>query len=621
MFLPPRVPFILCSVVSAVVIAAPGAVASQTPGLPQTQSLVGDYSGDIGSRSANLRFKTNPDGSLRGTLDHLDPGAPWMFTLQEIEFDGHVLKFSVSSVDATFAGTLAADGSHITGTWTQKNTSLLVDFTLQKFVPAPHPSSLDGIWLEVQQGKDSEPGRNQLVFRRDTNGREYCTLDQLDLYTMGEECSNVTLNGTAVSFAVPIGGLYWRGELVENGNRLVGNWSQSILQAGVSRELRFPSDFHRQAALSAEKPRAHAAYDAALPAVGAAGLEKVLSQDIEAALKGNDLGPGTGAGLTVAVYAHGERRIFCFGEARPGSIYEIGSMTKTFTGLLLAQMFAQGKVKLDDPVRELLPVGTVAKPQGSEITLLDLATQRSGLPLMPENISVANLDQPYADYHSADLFAWLGKHGVENSTHAPSAFGSLGFGLLGVALANRAGTTYGDLIQDQIAGPLGLQDTKLALSAEQQERLITGHDQSHKPAIAWESDALAGAIGLRSTAGDLLTYLEANLHPESATVSPQFPGSSTLRAALQQSLELRGTVTGNMQIAMGWLFQADTGNYWHNGATAAHSMYAFFNPKGDFAAVVLYNTSPGSQGSFAEVLGRHISQRLSGKPAISLTQY
>jgi hypothetical protein len=102
---------------------------------------------------------------------------------------------------------------------------------------------------------------------------------------------------------------------------------------------------------------------------------------------------------------------------------------------------------------------------------------------------------------------------------------------------------------------------------------------------------------------------------------PGFAGGTTLKAALQQSLEPHGEVTRNMRIALGWLYQAETGNYWHNGATAAHSMYAFFNSKGDFAAVVLYNTSPGGQGSFAEVLGRHISQRLAGKPAISLTQF
>jgi CubicO group peptidase (beta-lactamase class C family) len=75
-----------------------------------------------------------------------------------------------------------------------------------------------------------------------------------------------------------------------------------------------------------------------------------------------------------------------------------------------------------------------------------------------------------------------------------------------------------------------------------------------------------------------------------------------------------------MRIALGWLYQADTGNYWHNGATAAHSSYAFFNPAGDYAAVVLLNASPGLEGSFAEQLGRHISQRLAGKPAISLAK-
>jgi CubicO group peptidase (beta-lactamase class C family) len=278
-------------------------------------------------------------------------------------------------------------------------------------------------------------------------------------------------------------------------------------------------------------------------------------------------------------------------------------------------------VKLDEPVRELLPSGAVAKPDGAEITLLNLATQRSGLPPMPDNINVGNLDQPYADYHAADLVAWLGKHGVANPTPASSPFGSLGFGLLGVALASRAAESYGDLVQDEIARPLGLNDTVLSLTTGQQARLIAGHDEFHKPAKVWESDALAGAIGLRSTAGDMLTYLEAHLHPERLTVVPGLPGSATLKDALRQSLRPRGEVTGSMQISLGWLYQPETGNYWHNGATAEYSMYAFFNPKGDNAAVVLYNSSPGAQGSFAEVLARHISQRLAGKQAISLTQF
>jgi serine-type D-Ala-D-Ala carboxypeptidase/endopeptidase len=596
-------------------------ISSQTPAGPQAQRLVGDYSSEIGSQLANLRFKMNLDGTLRGTLDHLDPTHPWMFALTDIQFDGQLLKFTVPFIDAKFEGSLAADGGKITGTWTQKNFSLLVEFALRRFILATHPSALDGIWLEVQKSSETESGRNQLVFRSDATGHEYCTLDQLDVYTMDEECSNVTLNANEVSFAVPVAGLRWKGQLAIDGNRLVGNWSQSILHGQSTREAFTASDFHRQVSLSAEKPRPHAVYDEALPPVDVTEIQAVLEKDIAGALKSKDLAPGTSAGVTIAVYEHGTRRIFCYGEARPDSIYEIGSMTKTFTGLLLAQMAVQGKAQLNEPVRELLPAGAVAKPDGPEITLLDLATQRSGLPPMPDNVSVANMDQPYADYHVADLMNYLGRHGVRNPTQTTSPFGSLGFGLLGVALANRAGKQYSDLLHDEITGPLGLKDTALTLDPEQQARLIQGHDQFHKPAKVWESDAFEGGIGLRSTAGDLLTFLEANLNPERAIMVPGFAAGATLKTALRQSLETHGEVAGRMQIALGWIYQPETGNYWHNGATAAHSMYAFFNPKSDYAAVVLYNTSPGLNGSFAEVLGRHISQRLAGTPAISLTQF
>lgn len=606
---------------SLVITAWTPELCSQSVAGSPAQGIVGSYSGDIGPRQANLRFKTNLDGTLRGTLDHLGPDTPWMFSLADIQFDGRALRFTVPYVNATFEGKLSPDGSAIVGTWTQKNASLLVDFTLDKFVPAVHPSPVDGIWLELQKGANSEPGRNQLVFRSDAQGREYCALDQLDVYTMDEECTDANVNGNEVTFAVPLAGVQWSGKLAADGNELVGRWVQK-LQAGQKLEdYTTPSDFHRQNTLSAEKPRHRAEYDAAMAPVDVADLGTVLDKDIAGALKGNDLAPGTGGGVTIAVYEHGVRRILTYGEAKADSIYEIGSMTKTLTALLLAQMAEQGTVKMNEPLRELLPAGTVSKPQRPEITLLDLATQRSGLPPMPDNISVENLNQPYADYHATDLMAYMGKHGVANPTQGSSPFGSLGFGLLGVALANRAGKPYGDLVRDEIAGPLGLKDTAMTLTAEQQARMIAGHDQFHGAAEVWQSDALGGAIGLRSTAGDMLTYLEANLHPEKVKLAPGFADGATLAGAIRQSLVDRGEVTGSMHIALGWLYEPETGNYWHNGATAAHSMYAFFNPKGDYAAVVLYNTSPGVHGSFAEVLGRHISQRLAGKPAISLTHY
>jgi len=116
----------------------------------------------------------------------------------------------------------------------------------------------------------------------------------------------------------------------------------------------------------------------------------------------------------------------------------------------------------------------------------------------------------------------------------------------------------------------------------------------------------------------MLGYVEANLHPEAVKPVAQSPAGATLTAALARQHELRADAAPGMRIALAWLFEADSGNYWHNGGTGGYSSYAFFNPKGDYAAVVLFNTTLGPTGSFADRLGQHIGQRLTGKPAISL---
>lgn len=111
-----------------------------------------------------------------------------------------------------------------------------------------------------------------------------------------------------------------------------------------------------------------------------------------------------------------------------------GSITKTFTGLILAQMVAQKRARLDEPVRELLPQGTVAKPAtGGEITLLDLSDQHSGLPRVPDNLKPAQPTNPYADYDSKALYAWVSAHGVALPSNTPFGYSNLGVGLLGQA--------------------------------------------------------------------------------------------------------------------------------------------------------------------------------------------
>jgi serine-type D-Ala-D-Ala carboxypeptidase/endopeptidase len=576
----------------------------------QTQAVkkvAGDYLGELGSLHLKLHVKVGAGGGFEGSLDSPDQGANGI-PCADIHVDGQSLSFSVPAVHGTWKGTVSADGMTLTGTWDQGSPMPLV-FTRDTFVAATKPSRVDGIWLGTLKVGDASL-RTQIHLKTDAQSKEYCSFDSLDQHAMGIECSNVVLSGDDFSFDLPAVKGHYAGKLSADGNTLTGTWTQG----GPT----LPLTFTRQEKEIAAEPVKPPTYDAAMAPVTAAELQAVMDKDLAKALKDGQLAPSTGGGITIGVVAHGVRRVFSYGTAKPDSIFEIGSMTKTFTGLILSQMVEQGKVKFDEPVRELLPAGTVAKPAGAEITLLDLATQHSGLPRMPDNFHPADENNPYVDYKAANLYAFVGQHGVAKPATTSFLYSNLGFGLLGQALADRAGTTYPELLKAQVTGPLGLRETVILLTPEQQARFISGHDGDHKPAHAWDLDGFAGAGAIRSTAGDMLTYLDANLHPETVKPAGGFAGSKTLSAALVQDHELRADAVGGMRIALAWLYVPGSGDYWHNGATGGYSSYGFFNPKDDYAAVVLYNTSISQQGSFADRVGEHISERLAGKPAISL---
>ena len=566
----------------------------------------GDYVGVLGPLHLRLHLKVDAAGGIAGTLDSPDQGANGI-PCADFHLDSQALSFSVPAVHGSWKGTVSADGKTLTGTWDQGNPMPLA-FTRDTFVPGAKPSRIDGIWLGTLQA-GSTSLRIQLHVKSDNTGQEFCSLDSLDQKAMGLDCVKVTFSGDDLSLDVPVVAGHYAGKLSTDGNTLTGTWAQN------SNSL--PLTLTRQASEIAGKPVPPPSYDPAMAPVHAEDLQSVLDRDLAVALKSGELAPSTGAGVSIAVLDHGVRHFFSYGVAKPDSIFEIGSITKTFTGLILSQMVEQGKVKFDDPVRELLPPGTVQKPAGAEITLLDLATQHSGLPRMPDNFKPVDGENPYADYHAANLYEYLAKHGLAKPDKPGFLYSNLGFGLLGQALLVRAGTAYAALLAQELLEPLQMHDTTVELTPAQQARFVPGHTGDHHPAHAWDLDAFAGAGAIRSTASDMLTYLEANLHPEKVKPAHSSPAAKTIVAALVQSHELHADA-GGQKIALAWLFDPQSGNYWHNGATGGYSAYAFFNPKGDYAAVVLLNATIGERGSFADRIGEHIGERLAGKPAISL---
>ena len=479
-----------------------------------------------------------------------------------------------------------------------------LNFSKDNFAVSAKASPVDGIWLGTLPA-GAQSLRIQVIMTSDSGGREHCSMDSIDQGAFNVDCANVVYSGRQLNFDVPAVKGHWAGDLSADQNTLTGNWNQGVPVA---------LNFARQSKRWSPPP---VTSDPPMAPAKVADLQSVMSHDLEQALRSGALAPSTSAGVTIGVFQHGEARVFAFGTAKPDSIFEIGSISKTFTGLILAQMVEQGLVKLDEPVRQLLPAGTVAKRGGAEITLLDLTTQHSGLPRMPDNFKPVNPDNPYADYGAANLYQYIAGHGLEKVGTPKFLYSNLGVGLLGQALSNRAGVPYPTLLAQQVTVPMGMRDTVVILSAAQRGRFIQGHAADHSVAHAWDLDALAGAGAIRSTASDMLMYLQGQLHPEKAALTHSAK-AQTLTAALKLTHELRGDAIPGMQIGFGWLYVTADGTYWHNGATGGYSSFAFFNPKEDYAGIVLLNATITATGSFADLLGHHVEQRLTGKPAVSL---
>ncbi|MGC3980881.1 MAG: serine hydrolase domain-containing protein [Steroidobacteraceae bacterium] len=583
-------------------------VSPQSGGAQEATPLQGDYVGTLGPLSLKLHIKAAANGALTCTLDSPNQSA-FGIPCNDLRIEGQSFSFKVPAVSGSWQGSIDDSGATLSGSWTQGAARPLV-FTRDTFVAAAQPSPVDGFWLGTLQGQ-SDALSVQLTVTSDQAGKQYCNGDNLDQRMFNMACANVVFSGDDFSFDIPSVKGRFSGKLSADGKALAGTWTDPSYSV--------PLSFTRQAQRRSAAQRAPLTYLDALAPVDANGIKAVLDRDLEDTLKIGALSSENAGGVVIGVVHHGVRRVFAYGTAKTDSIFEIGSITKTFTATALAQMIQQGQVTVTMPVRELLPAGTVARPQGAEITLLDLVTQHSGLPRMPDNFNPADRDNPYADYRAAELYQFIGKYGVGKSADTGFLYSNLGFGLLGQALANRAGTDYPTLLQQKVTGPLGMKDTVIKLSAKQQSRFIEGHLANHRPAHAWDLDGMAGAGAIRSTAADMLTYLEAQLHPQGIkSATTKDANARSLPAAITQAHALQRDAGSNARIAYAWIYNSNTGDYWHNGATGGYSSYAFFNPQQDYAAVVLFNTTPNDRGSFADYLGQHISQRFGGKPAVFL---
>lgn len=307
-----------------------------------------------------------------------------------------------------------------------------------------------------------------------------------------------------------------------------------------------------------------------------------------------------GIGIVVGVIDANGRRVVAFGSLSENdnrrldgdTVFEIGSVTKEFTSLLLTDMARRGEVALTDPVSRYLPESvTVPERNGRKITPADLSTHSSGLPRMPSNFKPKDSANPYADYSVQQLYDFLSGHRLTRDIGSQYEYSNLGAGLLGHALSLRAGVSYEALLRSRILDPLGMSNTRITLTPEMKGRLAVGHKETSRTSENryglmevpnWDIPTLSGAGALRSTANDMLTFLAAYLGYV----------ETPLAGAMADQLSIRRPSNGvDFEVGYGWRVQTKYGStiVWHGGATGGYRCYIGFDPKARVGVIVLSN--------------------------------
>jgi CubicO group peptidase (beta-lactamase class C family) len=296
-------------------------------------------------------------------------------------------------------------------------------------------------------------------------------------------------------------------------------------------------------------------------------------------------------GIVVGVIDPQGPRIISYGhrnadDARPldgDTVFEIGSVTKVFTALLLTDMVEKNEVALADPAAKYLPADLkVPQRKVRSITLVDLATHTSGLPFMPENAPPLN-DPAASKYSAADLKQYVASYQFKRDIGAEWEYSNIGYWILSEALSSRGGKSYEDLVRMRIVAPLKLRNTDFVLSPEMKSNLAIGHDAAVQPAPVISTlgiySLMPAAGGLYSTVNDLARVLSVAMGYKRSSLAP----------AIEATLRTRRPMGAGNEQALGWSAIEKGDLIFRDGGTYGYASSIAFDPKKRIGVVVLSN--------------------------------
>lgn len=283
------------------------------------------------------------------------------------------------------------------------------------------------------------------------------------------------------------------------------------------------------------------------------------------------------------------------------TVFQIGSITKTFTGTLLADAVLNGKLKLEDSVQSRLPEGVSIMQVGeTPMTIENVATHRSGIPRLNSDFSPVDAADPYADIDDAKLWKTISSLKLTRAPGASFEYSNLGFGMLGRLVARADGGRYQDLVAAKILQPLGMTSSSADLPAPLKARGAQPYDVAGKPVKYWTFNAVPGMGAINSTAKDMTAYLRANMAVAAKTAKDS-PLSRAM--ALAQAPHADTGVANGSEIGLAWVIGPNGSALAHDGGTYGFSSYIGFKGDGSRGVVVLANIF---NSELISALGMHV---------------
>lgn len=275
------------------------------------------------------------------------------------------------------------------------------------------------------------------------------------------------------------------------------------------------------------------------------------------------------------------------------TLYEIGSITKVFTSLLLADEVTRGELELDQPIGTLLPNLDSSNPDvAKSITLKHLSTHMSGLPRTPTNLKLKDANQPFAGYDRKMMYDFMKSFKPWRKPGWGYEYSNLGAGLLAELISEKNRKSYEQLLKERIFNSLKMKDSTISLSPQHKKRLAPPHDSALLPNHVWDFGALNGCGAIRSTANDMTRFMQAVLEPNDERLGKPID--------LTWKQHLSASMFGRKPMGLGWVFAGDKSTRWHNGQTGGYHSMMLVNRELNAGVVVLTNTAELELDQMAE---------------------